>query len=179
MQQVFLLTTGIEEKSVPTLLGLEKMAIKHQCRHDITANFWIFQCPIKHLILDPYQTAAPDLLKIAITPRISVNKLQQTDRSTGCVHCPVLIVDLGGCPVSIGRERCRACNPFISRPVDSPQIAGEVESQLGCTLRDNTAVRNRVFKGHCLTRIDKRELEARGRLMLREEPAFGFDDEGL
>ena len=40
-------------------------------------------------------------------------------------------------------------------------------------------LRNRVFKGHCLTGIDKRKLETCRRLMLREEPAFGFDDEGL
>lgn len=38
-------------------------------------------------------------------------------------------------------------------------------------------MRDRVFERLCLARVDECELEARGRLMLREESAFGRDDQ--
>jgi hypothetical protein len=117
--------------------------------------------------------------EIGVASWVSINIFQQTDRSARLVGSSILVIDLSSSPITIVGECSRACNPLIRRPIDTPEISSEIESNLRCSIRNNTAMRDRILDWFSLARVDVGELEACGSLMLGEETAFRFDDQGL
>ena len=110
---------------------------------------------------------------------MTIDILTEVHRRTSRINLPTLIPNLRNSPIAILRERNRACNPSIRRPINTPQVPREPEPLRRRPLRNQSGVRDSPLDRLRLPRVDVSRGKSRGGLVLRGEPAFGGDDKGL